>query len=157
MQNEWVRAALFALAYVVVYALCRWLSNKLDSKKLKEVINLLPEAMLFAEKMGGDASTKLDNAISYIQDCVKNVSKSTIATAIESGIVISKNINKENDTMKTSVKEEQVTVNKRLMSIELDENEVMMLSSVIASSGRTADVRELYDRLLSFNTTEKQL
>lgn len=147
--NPVVQSALWALAYVLIYFFARWLSNKVDSKRLKALINLLPEAMTFAEQEGGSAAEKLNNAIDYIQDELK-LPRKTIVDYIENGIIISKTINKENKNMKSTVSETPVTVIQRNLEMTLDEKEVTTLLNVIASSGRSADVNEIYEALKKF-------
>ena len=150
-----VQSALWALAYVLIYIFSKILANKLESGRLKTLITLLPDAMQYAEEKGGTASEKLNIAIDYLQENVK-LSRKTISQYIESGITISKTINKKEDTeMISKITETPVTVVQKNLEMTLDENEVISLLNVIAASGRSSDVAQIYSTLKSFTEAKK--
>ena len=153
--NPVIQSALWALAYILIYFLSKILASKLEAGRFKTLIELLPKAMQYAEEKGGTASEKLNTAIDYLQENVK-LSRSIISQYIESGITISKTINKEEDkNMVSKVTETPVTVIQKNLEMTLDESEVTSLLNVIAASGRSSDVAQIYSTLKAFTEAKR--
>lgn len=62
---------------------------------------------------------------------------------------------KEENIMKSTVSETPVTVVKRELNLTLNEDEVKALKDVIESSGKSANVSELYSAVSNFQVVKK--
>lgn len=97
-----VLGALSPLFVFLVGLLCSTIASKVKNEKLKRLFQLVPEAMIFAEKNAVGAEEKLSVAVEYLLSRIKGVNKQTIVNAIETVIPATKQVN-VSSTSKTSV------------------------------------------------------
>lgn len=120
---EWVQtpqgystiAAIGLFLINLISALIRYGCIKSENNKIQRLIEILPEAMQYAENQGGSAQQKLSIAVDYITKRIKGLSLEIITDAIEKGIVTSKtiNINSTSGRKEESTKQETVSSDSR--------------------------------------------
>lgn len=81
----------FLLA-IICYGI-RCIACKVSNDKLKRLIEIVPDALEDAEKLGGSAQQKLTHAIEYVTKRIKGLPIEVITDAIEKGITVSKTVN----------------------------------------------------------------
>lgn len=88
-----ILSSVIPLLVSLVVLLIRLIASKIKNKNIRRLIEILPDAMEFAESSGQKGSIKLDLALSYIKDAIKNLSDDIITEYIEKAITISKSVN----------------------------------------------------------------
>lgn len=88
-----ILSSVIPLLVSLVVLLIRLIASKIKNKNIRRLIEILPDAMEFAESSGQKGSIKLDLALSYIKDAIKNLSDDIITEYIEKAITISKTVN----------------------------------------------------------------
>lgn len=88
-----ILSSVIPLLVSLVVLIIRLIASKIKNKNIRRLIEILPEAMEFAESSGQKGSIKLDLALSYIKDAIKNLSDDIITEYIEKAITISKSVN----------------------------------------------------------------
>lgn len=86
-------SSVIPLLVSLVVLIIRLIASKIKNKNIRRLIEILPDAMEFAESSGQKGSIKLDLALSYIKDAIKNLSDDIITEYIEKAITISKSVN----------------------------------------------------------------
>ena len=98
---EIISSAVMILVTIIAVIL-RGIAANCKNQKLVRLIEILPDALEFAEAQGGEPDIKLENAYKYVLERIKGISLSTIIDAIENGITISKNINVNSKSLNES-------------------------------------------------------
>lgn len=88
-----ILSSVIPLLVSLVVLIIRLIASKIKNKNIRRLIEILPDAMEFAESSGQKGSIKLDLALSYIKDAIKNLSDDIITEYIEKAITISKSVN----------------------------------------------------------------
>lgn len=88
-----ILSSVIPLLVSLVVLIIRLIASKIKNKNIRRLIEILPDAMEFAESSGQKGSIKLDLALSYIKDAIKNLSDDIITQYIEKAITISKTVN----------------------------------------------------------------
>lgn len=88
-----ILSSVIPLLVSLVVLIIRLIASKIKNKNIRRLIEILPDAMEFAESSGQSGSIKLDLALSYIKDAIKNLSDEIITEYIEKAITISKTVN----------------------------------------------------------------
>lgn len=88
-----ILSSVIPLLVSLVVLIIRLIASKIKNKNIRRLIEILPDAMEFAESSGQKGSIKLDLALSYIKDAIKNLSDEIITEYIEKAITISKSVN----------------------------------------------------------------
>lgn len=88
-----ILSAVMPLFVSAIVLLIRLIASRIKNKNIRRLIEILPDAMEFAESSGQKGSIKLDLALSYIKDAIKNLSDDIITEYIEKAITISKTVN----------------------------------------------------------------
>ena len=88
-----ILSSVIPLLVSLVVLLIRLIASKIKNKNIRRLIEILPDAMEFAESSGQKGPIKLDLALSYIKDAIKNLSDEIITEYIEKAITISKSVN----------------------------------------------------------------
>lgn len=88
-----ILSSVIPLLVSLVVLIIRLIASKIKNKNVRRLIEILPDAMEFAESSGQKGSIKLDLALSYIKDAIKNLSDDIITEYIEKAITISKSVN----------------------------------------------------------------
>ena len=88
-----ILSSVIPLLVSLVVLIIRLIASKIKNKNIRRLIEILPDAMEFAEASGQKGSIKLDLALSYIKDAIKNLSDDIITEYIEKAITISKSVN----------------------------------------------------------------
>ena len=88
-----ILSSVIPLLVSLVVLIIRLIASKIKNKNIRKLIEILPDAMEFAESSGQKGSIKLDLALSYIKDAIKNLSDEIITEYIEKAITISKSVN----------------------------------------------------------------
>lgn len=88
-----ILSSVIPLLVSLVVLIIRLIASKIKNKNIRRLIEILPDAMEFAESSGQKGSIKLDLALSYIKDAIKNLSDDIITEYIEKAITISKTVN----------------------------------------------------------------
>lgn len=98
-----ILSSVIPLLVSLVVLIIRLIASKIKNKNIRRLIEILPDAMEFAESSGQKGSIKLDLALSYIKDAIKNLSDDIITEYIEKAITISKSVNVHNQEGTKSV------------------------------------------------------
>ena len=98
-----ILSSVIPLLVSLVVLIIRLIASKIKNKNIRRLIEILPDAMEFAESSGQKGSIKLDLALSYIKDAIKNLSDDIITEYIEKAITISKSVNVYNQEGTKSV------------------------------------------------------
>lgn len=88
-----ILSAVMPLLVSAIVLLIRLIASRIKNKNIRRLIEILPDAMEFAEKSGQSGSTKLELAINYIKNAIANLSEDIITEYIEKAIIISKSVN----------------------------------------------------------------
>lgn len=99
-----ILSAVMPLFVSAIVLLIRLIASKIKNKNIRRLIEILPDAMEFAEKSGQSGSTKLELAINYIKNAIADLSEDIITEYIEKAIIISKSVNthKQEETKSSS-------------------------------------------------------
>lgn len=90
--SQWVVLAIY-LVLEIIAKICSMISGNIKNAKYKKVLNLLPDALEYAETNGTSAENKLALCIEYIQGVIKGFSSKELTTFINNYIDMTKNVN----------------------------------------------------------------
>lgn len=134
--NPVVIEAITSLIFWIMYFFIGKLKNKTITKYLKAL----------AQKINGS-----DN----LNDLLKPPVEQLQITDESKNLDENQSSVKEENIMKSTVSETPVTVVKRELNLTLNEDEVKALKDVIESSGKSANVAELYSAVSNFQVVKK--
>lgn len=69
------------------------IANRIKDPKLKKIMQIIPRAIIYAEKMGGSGNEKLAIAIDYVKSTGVCTNSDKITNYIEDYLILTKNVN----------------------------------------------------------------